>query len=159
MTTGEQVFGTRQSAMTPDFLALRYELEAFTIDFWHEVDINGGGRAAACYLDDAVFATSVREYRGRAELDGFYGRRRDWTPRVSLHVVSNFRIDADSTQRVRCHYILGLFAADGEPVLPSRAPVMLGTVDEVLVRQEDGAWRYASRHVHPLFRDGTRTRG
>lgn len=149
----------RLGAMTPQLLALRYELEAFTIDFWHEVDIDGGGRAAAFYLDDAVFATSVREYRGRAELDAFYGRRRQWAPRVSLHVVSNFRVDPESAARVRCRYILGLFAADGEPALPSRAPVMLGTVEEVVVREGDGAWRYASRHVHPLFRDGSPTRG
>ncbi|MFC5499277.1 nuclear transport factor 2 family protein [Caenimonas terrae] len=157
-TTGESGAG-RIGAMTQELLALRYELEAFTIDFWHEVDIQGGGRAAACYLDDGVFATSVREYRGRAELDAFYARRRHWEPRVSIHVVSNFRIDAVDAGAARCGYILGLFAADGEPVLPSGPPVMLGTVEEVLVRQQDGSWRYASRRVLPLFRDGTPTRG
>lgn len=145
--------------MTPERLALRYELEAFTVDFWHEVDINGGSRAAAAYLDDAVFATSVREYRGRAELDAFYARRRHWEARVSLHVVSNFRLVAESAETAHCQYALSLLAADGEPVRPSRAPVMLGTVEEVLVRQPDGTWRYASRHVRPMFRDGTLTRG
>lgn len=139
--------------------ALRYELEAFTIDFWHEVDIEGGAGAARWYLDDAVFATSVREYRGRAELEAFYGRRRDWTPRVSLHLVSNFRIVPESLGRVHCHYVLSLLAADGVPVLPSRPAVMVSNVEERLVRQQDGTWRYALRRVHPLFGDGTRTRG
>lgn len=139
--------------------ALRYELEAFTIDFWHEVDIEGGAHASGWYLDDAVFATSVREYRGRAELDAFYGRRRDWTPRVSLHLVSNFRIGPDSAGRVQCHYVLSLLAADGVPVLPSQAATMVSNVEEVVVPQGDGTWRYASRRVHPVFGNGTRTRG
>lgn len=146
-------------AMKSELLALRYELQAFTIDFWHEVDIEGATHAADHYLDDAVFATSVREYRGREQLQAFYARRADWTPRVSLHVVNNFRIEPESATRVRCSYVLSLHAADGQPVLPSRPPVMLGIMEEVLVKQDDGRWRYASRHVRPLFRDGTTTRG
>lgn len=122
------------------------------------VDFEGAGEAAACYLEDAVFATSVRAYRGRAELEGFYARRRDQAPRVSVHVLSNFGITPQSEARVRCHYMLALFAADGRPVLPSRAPVMLATVEEVVVRTP-GGWRYASRHVRPLFKDGSTTRG
>lgn len=139
--------------------ALRYELQAFTIDFWHEVDFEGGANAGAWYLDDAVFASSVRAYRGRAELDAFYARRRDWTPRVSLHLVGNFRIVPATPQRVQCRYVLTLLAADGVPVLPSRAATMVSNVEELVVRQGDGTWRYASRLVHPVFGNGTRTRG
>jgi ketosteroid isomerase-like protein len=116
---------------------LRWELEAFTIDFWHEVDFKDARGAAAYYLDDAVFATSVREYRGRAQLEAFYARRRDQAPRVSVHTLSNFRAEPMSDSRVRCSYTLALFAADGEPVLASRPAVMVATVEEVLVRVGD----------------------
>jgi hypothetical protein len=142
----------------PERLRLRYELQAFTIDFWHLVDFNGAEGAAAYYLDDAVFATSVREYRGRDQLEAFYARRRIQAPRISVHTLSNFRIEPESDSRVRCLYMLGLYAADGGPVLPSRAAVMLGTVEEVVQRSGD-SWRYVSRHVQPMFSDGTTTRG
>lgn len=142
-----------------ELLALRYELEALTIDFWHEVDINGGGRAAAYYVDDAVFETSVREYRGRAAIEAFYGRRRDRGERVSLHVLHNFRIEPESDTRVRCQYILSLFAADGVPILPSRPAIMLALVEEVVLKQSGGSWRYESRRIHPQFRDETPTTG
>jgi hypothetical protein len=144
---------------TPALLALRYELESLTIDFWHEVDINGGGRAAGYYTDDAVFESSVREYRGRAAIEAFYSRRRERGARISLHVVNNFRIEQDSDTRVRCQYILSLFAADGVPVLPSKPAIMLALVEEVVLKQADGSWRYESRRVRPQFRDDTPTTG
>ena len=142
-----------------ELLSLRYELESLTIDFWHEVDIKGGGAAAAYYTDDAVFESSVREYRGRAAIVAFYERRRDRGARVSLHVVNNFRIERDSDTRVRCQYILSLFAADGRPVLPSKPAIMLALVEEVVVQQADGTWLYESRRVSPQFRDDTPTTG
>lgn len=142
-----------------ELLLLRYELEALTIDFWHEVDIAGGGKAASYYVEDAVFASSVREYRGRAAIEAFYERRRDRGARVSLHVVQNFRIEPESDTRVRCQYILNLYAADGVPVLPSRPAIMLALVEEVVLKQADGTWRYESRRVFPQFRDETPTTG
>lgn len=142
-----------------ELLALRRELEALAADYWHEVDILDGSAAPSYYTDDASFATSVREYRGRAAIEAFYSRRRDRGNRVSLHLMHNFRIEPEHDDRVHCHYAMSLFAADGQPVLPSRPAIMLCTVDEVVLRQADGAWRYQSRRVYPLFRDGTPTTG
>ncbi|WP_420223581.1 nuclear transport factor 2 family protein [Pigmentiphaga litoralis] len=101
----------------------------------------------------------MREYRGRAAIEAFYERRRDRGARVSLHVVQNFRIEPESDTRVRCQYILNLYAADGVPVLPSRPAIMLALVEEVVLKQADGTWRYASRRVFPQFRDETPTTG
>lgn len=142
-----------------ELLALRYELETLAIDFWHEVDANGGREAAGYYIDDAVFATSVREYRGRQAIDDFYNRRVQRGPRVSLHVVQNFRIVPEDAARVRCEYIMSLFAADGAPVLPSRPAIMVAIAEEVVLRQPDGRWLYGSRRLKPLFRDETPTTG
>ena len=142
-----------------ELLFLRYELESMTIDFWHEVDIKGGGNAPSYYAEDAVFASSVREYRGRPAIEAFYARRRDRGARVSLHLVNNFRIEADSPTRVRGQYILSLFAADGAPILPSRPAIMLALVEEVFVKQADGSWLYESRRVDAQFRDDTPTTG
>jgi hypothetical protein len=140
-------------------LALRYELEALAIDFWHEVDANGGRNAASYYVDDAVFATSIREYHGRAAIHDFYNRREQRGPRVSLHVVQNFRIEPQGAERVRCEYIMSLFAADGEPPLPSRPAIMVAIAEEIALRQADGRWLYESRRLKPLFRDDTPTTG
>lgn len=146
--------------MNRQLLALRAELEALTIDYWHEVDAHGGAAAAAFYTADGVYATTLNEYRGRDAIDAFYGKRRARGERVSLHLVNNFRIEPDSTEaRARCQYILSLLAADGEPVLPSRPAILVAVVDEVACRQADGSWLYESRRIHPRFRDETPTTG
>lgn len=142
-----------------ELLSLRYGLEALTIDFWHEVDARGGQDAARFYTDDAVFATSIREYHGREAIHAFYTRRQARGPRVSLHVVQNFRIEPESDDAVRCQYILSLFAADGEPVLASRPAIMVALAEEAVRREPDGQWLYTQRRLRPLFRDDTPTTG
>jgi ketosteroid isomerase-like protein len=143
-----------------ELLALRYELEALTIDFWHEVDHKGGQNAADYYVEDALFVTSVQEYRGREAIRAFYERRRARAmPRLSIHVVQNFRIEVESASRVHCRYVMSLFAADGVPVLESRPAIMMAMAHETVALQADGSWLHESRVVHPLFRDGTPTTG
>lgn len=142
-----------------ELLALRHELEALTIDFWYDVDHHGGLNAAAFYVQDAVFETSIREYRGRDAVDAFYARRRQRGARLSLHIVQNFRIEPLSDTQVRCVYVLSVHAADGEPVLPSRPAIMVAMADELVARQPDGAWLYQSRRLKALFRDDTPTTG
>lgn len=140
-------------------LALRQELEYLAIDFWHEVDNNDGRDAASYYVEDAVFATSIREYRGRQAIHDFYTRRENRGPRLSLHIVQNFRIEPQDATHVRCEYVMSLFAADGGPVLPSRPAIMVAIAEELVVRQADGRWLYESRRLRPLFRDNTPTTG
>jgi len=141
-------------------LLLRQQLEYLAIDFWHEVDRNDGRDAARYYIEDAIFATSIREYRGRQAIHDFYTRREQRGPRLSLHLVQNFRIDAiEGPDRVRCSYVMSLFAADGEPVLPSKPAIMVAVAEEVVVQQGDGAWLYELRRLRPLFRDDTPTTG
>ncbi|MFC5499272.1 nuclear transport factor 2 family protein [Caenimonas terrae] len=142
-----------------ELLALRYQLEVLAIDFWHDVDANGGRNAASYYVEDALFATSIREYRGRTAIHEFYNRRERRGARVSLHLVQNFRIEPQGADRVRCEYVMSLFAADGEPPLPSRPAIMIAIAEELAVRQPDGRWLYQSRRLKPLFRDDTPTTG
>jgi ketosteroid isomerase-like protein len=144
---------------TREHLLLRQQLEVLAIDFWHEVDANDGRDAARFYVEDAVFATSIREYRGRQAIHDFYTRREQRGARLSLHLVQNFRIEVQSATRVHCSYVMSLFAADGEPVLPSRPAIMIAIADEVVVQQADGTWLYESRRLRPLFRDDTPTTG
>lgn len=140
-------------------LALRQELESLVIDFWHEVDFHGGGQAHTFYVEDAVFTTSIRTRQGRQAIHDFYHARQQRGARTSLHVVQNFRIDAIHGDLVDTSYIMSLYAADGEGVLPSRPAIMIAHCTETVQRQPDGRWLYTSRVLKPLFRDNTPTTG
>ncbi|WP_269758568.1 hypothetical protein [Variovorax sp. E3] len=73
--------------------------------------------------------------------------------------MQNFRAVPVSPDRVDCNYVMSLYAADGEGVLPSRPAIMIADVRETVVRQADGGWLYALRTLRPLFRDDTPTTG
>ncbi len=146
--------------LDPVTLRIRQELETLAIEYWHEVDFNWGARAHEFYTADATFTTSIRTRRGRDAIRQFYLDRKARGARVSLHVVNNFRVVVESPCRVRCEYIMSLYAADGEPVLPSRPAIMIARVTEIAVREsESHPWLYADRTLTPLFRDNTPTTG
>lgn len=128
------------------------------IDYWHEVDTNWGERAHEFYTEDATFTTSMKTRQGQDQIKEFYRSRKQRGARVSLHIVQNFRAEA-TDDLARCNYIMSLYAADGEPVLPSRPPIMIAAVTETLVRQPDQSWRYSDRTLTALFRDDTPTTG
>lgn len=140
-------------------LSIRQELEALAVDYWYEVDANGGVRAHEFYTADAIFSTSMKTRQGQSQIQDFYRIRRQRGPRLSLHIVQNFRLEQVQDQQVRCGYIMSLYAADGEPVLPSRPPIMIAAVKETLLRQPDRSWRYSERTLTALFRDNTPTTG
>ncbi|WP_219218667.1 nuclear transport factor 2 family protein [Variovorax boronicumulans] len=142
-----------------DKLALRQTLEALAIDYWYEVDFNWGQEAPAYYTEDAVFTTSQKSRTGRAAIADFYSARQARGARTSLHLVQNFRAVPTAADRADCNYLMSLFAADGEGVLPSKPAIMVADVRETLVRQADGRWLCALRTLRPLFRDDTPTTG
>src|SRR5690606_22253635 len=115
---------TSQNVNEPTLLA-RQQLEALAVEYWYEVDVNGGGRAHAFYTEDATFTTSIKTRRGREAIRDFYTAREQRGPRVSLHVVQNFRVVLNGPNRAYCDYIMSLYAADGEPVLPSKPAIMI----------------------------------
>ena len=67
-----------------------------------------------------------------------YERRARAMPRLSIHVVQNFRIEVESPSRVHCRYVMSLFAADGVPVLESRPAIMMAMAHETVTLQVDG---------------------
>lgn len=141
-------------------LRARQELEALAVEYWYEVDVNGGHRAHEFYTDDATFTTSIKTRHGREAIREFYTAREQRGARLSLHVVQNFRVVLEAPNRARCDYIMSLYAADGAPILPSRPAIMVARATELAVRErDDGPWLYADRKLTPLFRDDTPTTG
>lgn len=140
-------------------LSIRQELEALAIDYWHEVDTNWGQNAHEFYTEDATFTTSMKTRQGQMQIQAFYRSRKERGARISLHIVQNFRAEAIEENLARCNYIMSLYASDGEPVLPSRPPIMIAAVTETLLRQPDHSWRYCDRTLTALFRDDTPTTG
>ncbi len=140
----------------PD-IALTQELEAHEAAYWREVDNNYGAEAHTFYVEkDAFFELGGKPLRSRQAIQEFYQWRRKRAERTSRHVVTNFfaeYLDAGKqTARLEC--ILLLYAADGVPVLPSRAAVAIADVINIYERNPGGGWLLRSRELKNLFASG-----
>lgn len=134
-------------------LAIRQELEALLIEYWYDVDMNWGREAHLYYTEDGRYVTSQKTRVGREAIRQFYTDRHDRGARISLHLVQNFRCVVESAERASCNWVLSLYANDGEPILPSKPPIMIADVRDVVLREADGQWRCQSRVIKALFKD------
>jgi hypothetical protein len=144
---------------TLERLTILREIEELSINHWHDVDTNWGKNAHNYYVENGSYTTSLKTRTGRAAIKEFYDQRENRGARVARHLINNHRITIHDRDRVSAVWVLSLFAADGAPVLPSKPAIMMADVYDEIVRDTDGAWRYLSRTIKPLFRDDTPTTG
>ena len=143
--------------MTPDLkarAALAVELEAMLADYWHDIDTNWGRNAGAYYTDDAAFIGEAATYAGKAKIQEFYAWRVQQGPRLAVHAVNNFRVESIDGDRCRATWYLLLYAANGEPILPTHPPITISLVTDDYVRQADGVWLCQRRLWKTLFQGG-----
>jgi SnoaL-like domain len=133
------------------------ELETLLADFWYDVDTNWGRQAANFYTEDGIFEASGRTYVGRDMIDRFYRYRQDRGARVAVHAFSNFRAEPMNATEALSTWYLFLYAADGEPVLPTKPPIQIALATDHCVKCEDGRWRYRRRKFSVWFKGGVPT--
>lgn len=133
------------------------EIEALNVDYWYDVDYLYGHNAHEFYVEDGVFTTSERTRTGRAAIAEFYRGRQRRGPRTARHVIANLRVSVQDRDNASADWILLLYAAEGEPVLPSEPAIMIADVRDQCRRGADGRWRYASRTIRAVFKSSTPT--
>lgn len=134
--------------------ALSLELQTRLADYWHDVDTNWGRNAGSYYTEDAQFIGEAATYSGRAKIQEFYAWRVNQGPRLAVHAVSNFRIDAAEAEGVRATWYLLLYAANGAPILPTHPPITISLVTDDYVRSPAGTWLCRRRRFKTLFQGG-----
>jgi len=138
--------------MTPEEKAVQTQvLLSRAIDYWYEVDHNYGMNARDFYLEDSVFVN----IRGREAIHQFYIWRKDRGERTSLHLISNFRAEFEGPKLARTYNVMSLYAADGQPVLPSEPAIQIAENFDECVLGDDGQWRYKSRKFTNIFKSPT----
>ena len=121
------------------------------IDYWYEVDHHDGLDARDFYFDHSTFGSFV----GRDAIHRFYVWRKERGVRISRHLILNFRAEFESARKARTNHVMLLFAADGEPVLPSAPPIAISELIDEVELCDDGRWRYRSRKFVTLFKGDT----
>jgi hypothetical protein len=146
---GEVLMNRREQLLTA------LEMEADLYDFQHEVDTNWGARAGEFYTDDAVFEIGRVKMEGRAAIERFYTWRRERGTRTAVHTVSNYRASFDGEGAATATWYMLIYAADAEPVQPTRPPVAINRVtDHLEYDAERNRWLCRRRVLEKLFQGG-----
>lgn len=137
-------------------MAIWYQLSRLETDYWYDVDTNWGGCAHEFYVDDGIFDMGMgsKPHHGRAAIQHFYAWRKARGARAARHVITNFQVRVKHKSEATALCIMSLYAADGEPILPSKPPIMIADIVNEYVRGKDDVWRLRSRTLKPVFTGG-----
>ncbi len=131
-------------------MILHFTLLKNATDYWYDVDHNYGLNTSDYFLEDAQFF----DLKGREAIQQFYLWRKSRGARTARHLITNFRARLVEPGLAHTNYVMLLYAADGEPVLPSAAPIQISEQEDVCVLCDDGKWRYRARRFVPIFAGG-----
>lgn len=135
-------------------LVIAQEIESSLLDYWRDIDENGGRNAGSFWTEDAVWEAPARTFKGRAEIQGFFDWRLTRGDRLALHVVTNLKTEVESETQASSKWCLLLFAADGKPPQPSKPPEQIAAIEDRWARSAGGSWLCAHRKFHLLFEGG-----
>jgi hypothetical protein len=135
-----------------DDLALWYALNRLMINYWAEVDNNGGAQAHEFYLPDALYAVGDNRFEGEQKIRAFYARRRQRGRTTTRHLVNNLLVFRDDARSARTIGVMSLYRADGGPPFQgARPPAMIADFEAQCVLGDDRQWRFQSHVLRPIF--------
>ena len=135
-------------------LVIAQEIHDRLLDYWREVDENGGRQAGSYWTEDAIWEAPARTFKGRAEIQSFFDWRLTRGDRLAFHMVANLKTIVESETRASSTWYLVLYAADGKPIQPSSAPTQIAAIEDRWSRSGDAPWLCARRKFTVLFESG-----
>jgi hypothetical protein len=135
-----------------DDLALWYALNRLIINYWADVDDDGGASAHDFYLPDALYVVGENRFEGEENIRAFYARRRERGNATTRHLISNLRAFSDGAHHARMIGVMSLFQGEGRPPINEASPLAMIADFEARFVQIDGhSWRFQSHVLTPIF--------
>jgi hypothetical protein len=137
--------------MPNDDFALWCALNRLIVNYWADVDENGGQQAHEFYVPDGLYAIGNNRFEGQEKIGAFYARRRHGTV-MTRHLITNLRAIAEAERRARMLGVMSLYRADGKsPFQGARPPAMIADFAAHCVLGDDQAWRFQSHVLRPFI--------
>jgi len=77
-------------------LLIAREIEERLLDYWRDVDENGGRQAGTFWTEDAVWEAPARTFNGRTDIQSFFDWRLTRGDRLGLHAGTNLQTVVES---------------------------------------------------------------
>jgi len=118
---------------------------------WHDVDFNGGRTVHELYLSDGLLSVGANRFEGAEGVKRFYEWRRGRRETVTRHVMSNLIVLDREGPRARMGGLVTVYRARvGMTMGEGNTPALIADLTSDCMR-DDGAWRYASHVLDPVF--------
>jgi hypothetical protein len=145
-----------QALGTPEFLAavMLCHFRERCDGFWRLVDQPTHENGADYFCDNGILALGPLRLEGRAAINEFLVARtagKHEKREFTRHVTSNYQLVELLPKRAVVRSILAVYSGAGDVPAASAAPSSMGDVEDVLVREGDGQWRFEERTGTPLF--------
>jgi len=127
-------------------------IERLNADYAYCLDRDDLDGFLALFIETALYTNGPRRSEGRDAIAEFFRSRTAGGARTSRHVFSGLRIDFDNEARARGTSVWVSFAANGAPPIHMATPFLVADMDDVY-EFEDGRWKFAERHITPVFID------
>ncbi len=135
-----------------DDLALWYALNRLMINYWADVDHNGGLHAHEYYMPDALYAVGANHFEGAENIRAFYDRRRQRGDATTRHLIENLRVFRDDGSSARAVGVVSLYRAAGHPPVNEVRPfAMMSDFEARCTLGDEGQWRLQSHVLRPIF--------
>jgi uncharacterized protein (TIGR02246 family) len=132
-------------------LSDRLAIQQLNDDFCHELDRGDVDGFVALFTPDALYTNGPRVLRGAEQIRDFYLSRTRDGPRTSRHFATGLRIRFLNEQAAGGLSVCLTFSAPGRPPIESTVPAIVADFDD-LYALRDGKWRFAERHIRPMFK-------
>lgn len=131
----------------------RLAVQDLLTEFAWRVDHGAADRVADLFTEDAVIETPMFKLDGRAAIAKQFGERAKDTSRVSRHIWTNLRLTRQDDGSLLAQSGAQTYMANGDaPLAP--ADRVVGDSIDVVVKDADGVWRFASRRLVIAFKGG-----
>src|ERR1700757_4267578 len=104
---------TAKQMLDTDDLALWYALNRLMINYWADVDHNGGNQAHEFYLPEALYVVGRNRFEGAEKIRAFYARRRQRGNTTTRHLIDNLQVFREEARRAGAVGGMRLFRGGG----------------------------------------------
>lgn len=126
--------------------------------FWRLVDQPTHETGASYFCEHGVLILGPLRLEGREAIEAFLINRtasKQDKREFTRHVTSNYQIIDLQPRQAVIRSILAVYSGAGDlPAVPA-LPTSMGDIEDVLVRESDGQWRFERRGGSPLFLGGS----
>ncbi|MVW69969.1 nuclear transport factor 2 family protein [Bordetella sp. 15P40C-2] len=133
----------------------KYTVQERLVDYWWLIDQTDAMQAADFYTEDCVYQMLSHRWEGHEPILDYYKFRNARGARLIRHLMSNVRVTLHGPDVATVKAALSVYAADGVPVLPAAAPIMVADEECEFVKCQDGVWRMRKHVITAMFKGGS----